>query len=208
MSAGDDTLLVDIGNTRVKWALTSGGDLRQSGESIHADGAVTQPAGCGVVNGYEDPRQMGVDRWLAMLAAHREFSCAVCVVDAGTAVTIDQVDADGRHLGGVIVPGLGLMRRALLGETGRIGESVVNEAGSGTGRGVLGHSTDEAIDGGGLAAICGLIEQCAAELAGRSRDNVLVVTGGDAVRIVPHLRVAVESRPRLVLRGLAFYEFD
>ena len=66
-----------------------------------------------VRNGYEDIAQLGVDRWAAIVGAYTHFGSAVCIVDAGTAVTVDLVRDGGRHLGGLIVPGLQLMRSSL-----------------------------------------------------------------------------------------------
>ena len=56
---------------------------------------------------------MGVDRWVAMIGARSEFRGGLCIVDAGTAVTIDAIDKNGNHLGGQIIPGLALMSNAL-----------------------------------------------------------------------------------------------
>lgn len=78
-------------------------------------------ASCGAVrNSYRDPARMGVDRWLAMLAAWQRAQGRVCAVDAGSAVTFDLVDASGLHEGGYIIPGPTLMERALLRDTGRV----------------------------------------------------------------------------------------
>jgi type III pantothenate kinase len=75
----------------------------------------------GVINGYIIAEQMGVDRWLAMLAAYSVIGHQAClVVDSGSACTIDMILADGRHLGGYIVPGVQLMRKALFRDTDRV----------------------------------------------------------------------------------------
>jgi type III pantothenate kinase len=74
----------------------------------------------GLRNSYADPSRMGVDRWLAMLGARRRDPGRVCVVDAGSALTIDLVAADGSHEGGYIIPGPALMERALLLDTDRV----------------------------------------------------------------------------------------
>ena len=249
-------LLIDIGNTRIKWAALVDGVLNATDEVLHrsdpgaavveflekitrkpdqvlaanvagevmgesikaavrarwelpVDFAVTQTAAGQVTNGYEDCRQMGVDRWLAILAAYDRFHRAVCVVDAGTAVTIDQVDVDGTHLGGIIVPGLDLMWKALLRETGDIER--LADIGPGVAsmeRLIAGRSTAAGIHGGSLSAVCGLIEFCAKHMSREYGDSVLVVTGGDAQRIIPHLRTNLDHRPSLVLEGLAIYVPD
>jgi type III pantothenate kinase len=73
-----------------------------------------------LINSYQDPSRMGVDRWLVMLAARKRASGRVCVVDAGSALTIDIVAASGQHEGGYIIPGPALMERALLLDTDRV----------------------------------------------------------------------------------------
>ena len=73
-----------------------------------------------LVNSYDDPARMGVDRWLAMLAGRQRQAGRICVVDAGSALTIDIVDESGRHEGGYIIPGPLLMERALLLDTDRV----------------------------------------------------------------------------------------
>ena len=80
---------------------------------VAVERAVTTSALAGVVCGYDEPASMGVDRWLALIAAWREFGRALVVADFGTAITVDFVDADGQHEGGYIVPGIGLARSAL-----------------------------------------------------------------------------------------------
>ncbi len=75
---------------------------------------------CGIVNSYDEPARLGVDRWLAMIAGFRLAAGPVCVVDAGSALTIDFVDAAGRHRGGYILPGMAMMERALVGDTARV----------------------------------------------------------------------------------------
>ena len=79
----------------------------------------TSTAG-GLANSYQQPERMGVDRWLAMLAARARAGGRLCVVDAGSALTIDLVAASGQHEGGYIIPGPALMERALLLDTDRV----------------------------------------------------------------------------------------
>ena len=67
----------------------------------------------GVTNAYTDPAQYGVDRWAALLGAHSQYDGPVCIIDAGSAITIDLLDAAGVHHGGRILPGLSMMREAL-----------------------------------------------------------------------------------------------
>ena len=78
-------------------------------------------AQCGAVrNSYREPARMGVDRWLAMLAAWQRAQGRVWVVDAGSALTLDLLSDSGRHEGGYIIPGPALMERALLQDTDRV----------------------------------------------------------------------------------------
>ena len=82
--------------------------------------ARTSAQAAGLKNSYQDPSRMGVDRWLAMLGARRRCEGRLCVIDAGSATTIDLVDAAGQHEGGYIIPGPALMERALLLDTDRV----------------------------------------------------------------------------------------
>ncbi|WP_406828917.1 type III pantothenate kinase [Microbulbifer sp. ARAS458-1] len=75
------------------------------------------PESAGVQCAYGDVSRLGVDRWLAVLAAHARATTPALIVDCGSAVTLDLLDGRGQHLGGYIVPGLGLMRRALYSDT-------------------------------------------------------------------------------------------
>lgn len=172
---------------------------------LSPDFAVTQPRAGKVQNGYAIHEHLGVDRWLAIIAACAEYAEPVCVVDAGTALTVDLVTADRRHLGGYIVPGLDLMREALASQTGnleRLGGRRRPQAATGPG-----HDTAEAIAAGSLTALCALIERSVALLTERDKVVSLVVTGGDAERLLPHLAESARHRPLLVLEGLGMYDF-
>ena len=242
-------LLLDIGNTRIKWAWWDGSGLRDDGDIFHldqsgerimafldgfatvpaavlaanvagpsmatalADGverrwrlpvqfAASQPESGGVRNGYEDYRQLGVDRWLAIVAAYRHVGGPVCVVDAGTAVTVDQVDGAGRHWGGLIVPSARLMERALDQDTGDIRRLREWTTGGSMG-GNVARSTNDAIRVGSHLAITCLIERCVEILRQDCGEASLVITGGDAEVFLDRLGETAEHRPLLVLEGLA-----
>jgi len=153
----------------------------------------------GLRNSYADPGRMGVDRWLAMLAAWHCRHERVCVVDAGSALTIDIVAASGRHEGGYILPGADLMQHALTSRTQRVrfNDVIVPTL-------TPGLSTAEAVSHGAALAHCGAIQlalrMAAADGAGRPR---LVVSGGGGSAIVALLEEAAEHRPDLVFEGLA-----
>ncbi len=154
----------------------------------------------GLTNAYEDPRRLGVDRWLAMLAALQEARGPVCVVDIGTTMTFDAVDAAGRHLGGYIVPGLEMMAAAVYGDTGRVRKlQQVTEPDPGFGR-----STEAAVGNGALAMLLALVERSVAQMASQSGINpAVVVTGGGAPALLSHLPPEIQYRRDLVLDGLA-----
>ena len=159
---------------------------------------VTRECG-GVSNRYADLGKLGIDRWLAMLAAFRRTGGACVVVDAGTAVTIDAVDGLGQHLGGYILPGIRLSTAALEDNTG-----IRLEARQPSGDTGLGHSTDEAVYHGIIAAIISLISATLDAVA-RPGDPVgLFFSGGDAELIRKSGEFdSAEIVPELVLDGLA-----
>ncbi|TAJ94584.1 MAG: type III pantothenate kinase [Gammaproteobacteria bacterium] len=153
----------------------------------------------GLVNGYADIRQLGVDRWLGLLAAWMRYRQLVCVVSCGTAVTIDCATGDGRHLGGVIIPGLELMQRSLNQATKGINATRTSDPSC-----KLGLSTDVCVANGALYAVCSLIKNVLADLESRHGEQPsLVVTGGDAATVGECLSTPFASRPALVLEGLA-----
>lgn len=157
---------------------------------------------CGVVNSYRQPRRLGVDRWVAMIGARAEFTAPCLVVDAGTAVTLDALDADGRHLGGQIIPGVRLMASSLASQTSDIPEVQRRAAGGGT-MDMFANTTAAAVGQGALNAVAGAIERAQRVFRERGGDPAVVLTGGDASRILRSLDDAAHHRPHLVLHGLA-----
>jgi type III pantothenate kinase len=150
----------------------------------------------GVLNAYvHNPERLGVDRWLALIAV-RERQQNVCVVDCGTAVTIDVLQKDGQHLGGYILPGLTMMADVLLQQTKRVRFDAASvEAGVS-----LGTSTGEAVQHGALAAVIALIERLVAQYGVH-----LVLTGGDAPQVAAGLSIPYGHEPELLLHGLQCY---
>jgi type III pantothenate kinase len=143
---------------------------------------------------------LGVDRWLALLAAWSERGSACLVVDAGSAMTLDFVSGHGRHLGGYIVPGLNLMQRSLF--TGTAGARIQPQSRDADYRPEPGRDTDTAIRHGCLGMAADFVR---ASLAGIEGGADLFITGGDADTLSPHIDTdsPVRIRPTLVLDGLA-----
>jgi type III pantothenate kinase len=158
---------------------------------------------CGVTCGYADPSRLGVDRWLGVLAAYARAHGAACVVSAGTAVTFDAVSADGRHLGGVIMPGARLMAAALDRETSNIGSTPLAGLPP-LGLDLLGRDTAAAVGRGALLALAAGIDRAVARVGQAfGAPPVAYLTGGDATTLAPWLETRVEIRTDLVLEGLA-----
>jgi len=154
-------------------------------------------ARCGkVLNSYADPARMGVDRWLAMLAAWQRVQGRVCVIDAGSALTIDLLDDDGRHEGGYIIPGPTLMERALLLDTERVrfAEDVDYTLAPGS-------STAEAVRHGIALAQAGALA-LAMDRAGVTPSRLLFC-GGWGKTLMGLLDRGGEFLPELVFEGLA-----
>ncbi len=158
--------------------------------------ARVEDGACGLVCGYSEPRRLGVDRWLAMVAAWADCGDALVVVDAGSALTVDAITAQGRHLGGYILPGASASKGALgVGTAGvRVDESCAPGLAPGT-------NTLEAVENGFSAASMGLVHHALA-LVGSTR---VYLTGGDAGRLAPLMGAGLEvhREPELVLSGLA-----
>jgi type III pantothenate kinase len=146
---------------------------------------------------------LGVDRWVALIAARAETRSAVCIVDAGTAVTIDAMDKSGQHLGGQIIPGPRLMAAVLSKETNDIGLPKASTRDPGSGMGLFATNTGAAVHNGALSAVCGAIERAAKTMRSAGLRPKIVLTGGDASRILKQLDGKVLHRPHLVLQGLA-----
>jgi type III pantothenate kinase len=150
--------------------------------------AHAEKSGFGVTNSYRRPRRIGVDRWVALIGARAEFKSAVCVVDAGTAVTVDALDRDGRHLGGLIIPGLALMASSLHLNTGEIPLVKAGRRPTATGTGLFANTTDGAVQNGALAAVTGAVERAVSALRRSGLRPKLILTGGDASRILKVLQ--------------------
>ena len=155
----------------------------------------------GVVNGYDHPNRLGVDRWVAMIGArHRVLAQGparpALVVMVGTAVTVDAIDTAGRFLGGLILPGFGLMLRAL--EMGTAGLKAP------TGEAVdFPTNTSDALMSGGADALAGAVERMHRKLRARTgQEPALIMSGGAAVKLAPITELAFETVDTLIFDGL------
>ena len=149
---------------------------------------------CGVRNGYEQPEKLGADRWAALIGARGRVSTDCLVVCAGTATTVDRLDADGLFRGGLILPGSDLMRSTLAQNTAQL------PLASGHYR-ELPRNTADAITSGCLQAQLGAIERMYAALA-EVPGAVCLITGGAAQGLAGHLRAPSRLVENLVLEGL------
>lgn len=229
-------MLIDAGNSRLKWALVEDGQWHAQGSTDYNDctalkthlalagdcfvasvagaareqklAALIKAAGVAptwltagaafdeVKNSYRNPEQLGVDRWMGLIAARKRSHAATLVVSAGTAMTVDALSAEGVFLGGLIVPGARLMQQALLQGTARV------DAAAGQWQ-AFPRSTADAVQSGIVAALCGAISQQYARLAEVSTGAPhCLLTGGDAEMLLPHMAVRAEHVPSLVLEGI------
>ena len=241
-------MLLDVGNSAVKWATENDGGLEDGGRFYYRDAGFTRSAdrawgglpaprflavasvagegveheisawvgkswgvaprfiraskqAAGVTNGYREPQALGADRWAAIVAACHDTENPVCVIDCGTAITLDVVDADGIHQGGLIAPGLDMMKRSLAKETAAIGPLPLAAAGM---RFLLYRNTADGVDSGVMHMCGALIDRVMEEVfAGYGPDLDVVITGGDAGRILPLLRRPPRYDRDLVLKGVA-----
>src|SRR5690349_17178697 len=242
-------LAVDIGNTRLKWALYEKGEpgaamithgavfleaidslaekawrdietpAKMLGSVVAGEGirrrteeqlelwdveprwVVSSAAAGGITNGYDHPIRLGVDRWVAMIGARQRILARgparpALVIMVGTAVTVDALDADGHFLGGLILPGFGLMLRAL--EMGTAGLKAP------TGEAVaFPTNTSDALMSGGSDAIAGAVERMHQRLVAHTgAEPLLLMTGGAAVKLAPLTALGFETVETLIFDGL------
>ncbi|MDG2461545.1 MAG: type III pantothenate kinase [Luminiphilus sp.] len=227
-------LLLDVGNSAIKWRLGDAASLLEAGGECDGQAALCKAVagldwGCvavasvagdaidealvgalqsvrdapcwraqpqreclGLTNGYPDPGTMGVDRWVAMIGAWRELGGPLCIIDAGTATTVDLVNQDGRHEGGFILPGADLMRHALSSGTGRIRVAALSASGMRPGT-----STQECVSAGAWRATFGAVQSVLSDFP----QHRAVITGGNASHLLS-LGLVAEYRPNVVMEGL------
>jgi type III pantothenate kinase len=241
-------MLLDVGNSAVKWATERDGVLEAGGRFYYREAgfsrsaeqawrglpapamlAVASVAGgdveceisewsgrvwgmmpcyiraskqaAGVTNAYRQPEVLGADRWAAIVAARHDTEQPVCVIDCGTAITLDVVDADGVHQGGLIAPGLDMMRRSLVKETAAIGLLTAEADGVPS---LLSRNTTDGVNNGVMRMAGALIDRVIEDATGNyGRSLDAVITGGDAGRLIPLLRRSPRYDRDLVLKGIA-----
>lgn len=154
-----------------------------------------RPEQAGVTNGYERPEQLGADRWAALIGARALHAGDCLVVMCGTATTVDLLRADGRFEGGLILPGLDMMRVALASGTADLPAAVGRYADQP-------RNTLDAIASGALQATAGAIERMFNQLD-PARDPLCLLSGGAAAGVSPRLTLPVRAVDNLVLEGLA-----
>lgn len=155
-------------------------------------------AQCGVTNTYDVPVQLGADRWAALIAARVRTSGAACVVDCGTAITVDALDVQGLFRGGVILPGLALQRASLLQGTHAI------RVAHGSVSSCLALNTADAVAAGTAFGLAGAIDRILDEQAAALGSAMpVLLTGGDAPMLQTLLRRPTQYVPDLVLEGVA-----
>lgn len=238
-------LLIDVGNSRVKWRLvTSAYNADEASHSgLLADLAAfieeldtsaiqvlvaavnqtndlkallfeggfkgvqntfSQPSQLGLTNSYIHPERMGVDRWLAMIAA---FTCmknsnnsrGIIVVDAGSALTIDVVSATGKHQGGYIVPGLLMAQQALFANTECIiqYDETTTDSGPYDKYRALGNNTAQCVEYGVINQMAALVKQIEEEYS----NYEIFFTGGDGELLAGFFKAGIVDKD-LVFKGL------
>ncbi|MDX1749830.1 MAG: type III pantothenate kinase [Methylophaga sp.] len=155
----------------------------------------------GVTNAYEQPETLGVDRWLAIVAGRQHARQVTCIIDCGTAITVDIVTEKGQHQGGLIVPGLSLMKQMLTDNT-----DALNNVAQESEFNLLATNTHSAIQAGTLYMVTATLENLINDLQQNFTDEIrFLITGGDAEELIPLLPQPLIHEPDLVLKGLAQY---
>jgi type III pantothenate kinase len=169
-------------------------------KSIDPRFIVSASSQCGVTNSYAKPQQLGTDRWAALIGAHQAepHRCAKVVVMAGTALTVDALSPDGKFLGGIIVPGLGVMRQALHLRTAQLPLEMGQFDAFPT-------NTLNAIASGAIDACVGAISRMLARLSEIDNNAVtpiVIASGGALALLAPHAPFPLTIHENLVLEGL------
>lgn len=153
------------------------------------------------LNAYKRSTDLGVDRWLAMVAAQNRLKNNFCVIDAGTAVTIDVVDAAGVHVGGMILPGEQLMFSSLLGGTSRIGSAVGENIG-------LADNTADGVCSGVVSCLVGGLDRVLSDISKKNENIQFIITGGSGGFLKPLLSYKMTYEKNLVIEGVGLIARD
>lgn len=243
-------LLLDVGNTRLKWGVHDDNAIRRTGHiaqdkiqehglqmlttrlprrvdavwvsnvsgnsfAMRLSGVIGMHCNCdahfarserrgwGITNAYRQPRRLGVDRWVAMVAAFNDVKSSCLVVDAGTALTLDALDSDGVHLGGQIIPGAATMMASLANVTSDIPHVTRTAKRGASDSNVFGRNTAAAVREGANNAVIGAIDRAVRLLRSSGYRPKIILTGGGASSILDALVAKPLHRPHLVLHGLA-----
>jgi type III pantothenate kinase len=155
----------------------------------------------GVTNAYDQAETLGVDRWLAIVAGRQHAREATCIIDCGTAITVDIVTEKGMHQGGLILPGLSLMKQMLTDNT-----DALNDVTQESEFKLLASNTHSAIQAGTLYMVTATLENLINDLQQNFKNEIrFLITGGDASELIPLLPQPLNHEPDLVLKGLAQY---
>jgi type III pantothenate kinase len=158
----------------------------------------------GVRNAYPDYCKLGVDRWMAIIAAwnrYQNYQDAICVVDCGTAMTIDGISTTGQHLGGFIMPGYTMMQEALANNTSDINAVKITNTSVD-----FSNSTEQSVNNGCYLAMLATIDRVVTSMKNDYDGQVrCIITGGNAELVINHLTEEFEYEPNLVLHGLAVF---
>jgi type III pantothenate kinase len=160
----------------------------------------TPASACGVRNAYAEPQRLGVDRFLAMVAAHAHGHAPCVLASVGTALTLDALAVDGQHLGGLIAPGPQLMRQSLLGATAQVRPERPGQILD------LADNTADAVASGCWQAAAALIERFALRAVPQlGVAPELILGGGDAQSLLPLLSLPARLEQDGVLLGLGVW---
>ncbi len=191
-------LVVSVAGKKVSQALS---EWVKQHWRLSAEFLVTEKQFGNVINAYDDPSQHGVDRWAAVVAGHQSYEdCSVCVIGAGTAVTIDLVNKNGQHLGGYILPSYDIMRSALLSDTANVASTYSLQFHK---HSVPDNTSDAVNQGLHKLLQAGIREFCRFAEDKMGAPVQIILTGGFAKTILDYPDMpAMHHKPDLVMQGL------
>ena len=188
----DSAIIANVAGERVAQFLSDA--LRARG--IEPSWAQSRAEQCGVRSSSANPGQLGVDRWAALIGARHLYAGPCVVVNVGTTMTVDALSSDSIFLGGLIVCGYTIMREALARRTAQL--ELYQGAFS-----FFPDNTADAIASGALNALAGAVDRVCRYMTEAGEDEPLIVlSGGNAALLEPHLQSAPQLVENLVLEGL------